>query len=253
MEPSSCYLYIESNAHKSLPISSCMDVNVLSHIITCYRSLVLSATHARLHMHTSRGQKMMSPTNPKPPLHKQQQPSKLLLELPVQGVLAQVLVVLHELQALGGVAAVLRNLTCDESRKVQGWARSARRALGLGRGTVAHRVCLKETTPRVTTESSSVRPFGGPLTAFDGPRCFDVFGVSLTRETKALCDRVSSAPHFRDAMRKMPRFILRPSRPRAWRGSCFACIFHTTNRVPSVTCIATCLAPPRLSVPCTPG
>ena len=43
-----------------------------------------------------------------PPLLLFPRAARSLLELAVQGVLAEVRVVLHELQALGGVAAVLR-------------------------------------------------------------------------------------------------------------------------------------------------
>ena len=75
-----------------------------------------------------------------PPAHPPNPPlSRSLLELAVQGVLAEVRVVLHELQALGGVAAVLR-VKADASR-----TSVARVGGGLGGFTA---LSLKEPKPR---------------------------------------------------------------------------------------------------------
>ena len=57
--------------------------------------------------------------------------SRSLLELAVQGVLAEVRVVLHELQALGGVAAVLRRERARANRRLE--AVSFGKRVGFGR------------------------------------------------------------------------------------------------------------------------
>ena len=58
--------------------------------------------------------------------------SRSLLELAVQGVLAEVRVVLHELQALGGVAAVLRRERARTNRNVKRWLVSERASVSVG-------------------------------------------------------------------------------------------------------------------------
>ena len=102
------------------------------------RLLITAASPATTHQRMNRGENnrhrraRQNPSRPgstrRPPTtHPRSLRRRLLLELAVEGVSAKVGVVLHQLQALGGVAAVLRFSSKDGER---GRVRSARARAG---------------------------------------------------------------------------------------------------------------------------
>ena len=157
------------------------------------RLLITAASPATTHQRMNRGENnrhrraRQNPSRPgstrRPPTtHPRSVRRRLLLELAVEGVSAKVGVVLHQLQALGGVAAVLRFWSKDGER---GEGEVSSRSGGVEGGGDGVRA----------SDASRMRRRGaghGPRRAWGRVRGAPVPRGALARETtKAPSDRVS--------------------------------------------------------------
>ena len=182
------------------------------------------------HRHARRNPSRPGSARRPPTTHPRSVRRRLLLELAVEGVSAKVGVVLHQLQALGGVAAVLRS-RMDGA----GGARSARARAGWEAATTGYARATRRGECGGARGSAHVARWG----AFAAPR-------SLAERSRVKRPK-PQAIGFRVKMRLYPR------RERRATTRATTLRVRRTRRAPSGTCSGTCRARRRPSARCTRG
>lgn len=183
------------------------------------------------HRHARRNPSRPGSARRPPTTHPRSVRRRLLLELAVEGVSAKVGVVLHQLQALGGVAAVLS----FRGRMERGGARSARARAGREAATTGYARATRRGEGGGARGSAHVARWG----AFAAPR-------SLAERSRVKRPK-PQAIGFRVKMRLYPR------RERRATTRATTLRVRRTRRAPSGTCSGTCRARRRPSARCTRG